>query len=78
MSVFTVIGGVCGLLGAWWLYRRWRYADDQRPVSATWRRQQHQLGDRVEFHGPRWGKINKVVDEAGWFNRRKYRKGGEA
>lgn len=54
-------------LGGGWLWRRWRYADDERPVSDRWLRQQDQLGDRVEFHGPtiRNWPINKIVKEYG-------------
>lgn len=27
-------------LGGWWLWCRWRYADDERPLSDRWLRQQ--------------------------------------
>lgn len=71
MKVFALLT-FCAVLG-WWLSRRLRYADDQRPVSRAWRRQHDRLGDRVEFNGPRFTKVNKIVNEAGFYNRRKYR-----
>ena len=64
--------GVSLGIGAWRWYRRQH--PDPHVVSPLWIRQQQQAMSRVEFHGPPFTRVNKILDESGWRNRRKYRR----
>lgn len=63
-----------------WLRRRWQRWRDHRSghgtVSASWLRAQSQAEGRLEFHGPAWSwPLNKVLNEAGRWNRSRLRRG---
>ena len=70
MTAVLLTLGVSLLLWRW--YRRQH--PDPRVVSPLWIRQQQQAMSRVEFHGPAFTRVNKILDESGWRNRRKYRR----
>lgn len=76
MRWLLLLLGVAGAGVGLAIWRRLRCADDRRPVSRRWLRQQDHLTERVEYHGPtikKWP-LNKVVNEHGRFQAERLRR----
>lgn len=64
---------VLALPGCVWGLRRWRRRDET--VSSQWLRDRLRETSKVEYDGPRWRfPVNKILNEAGAFNRQKLRR----